>query len=165
MGFSKKSKLFDKTVPYNYKVSRDGVVNFLQQIASQMEVATRNHLKLNFFNRLKNYKKLLYLESNPDESQIKDSKLWTIVRDSVMAINKKFKVKHFSQRPISTKARGQSKEKGKSKEEDDKKKKEKIPTRYETSSNIIFETYWKMLQLLEKHSTSAESTEDLNEKK
>ena len=41
--------------------------------------------------------------SNPDESQIKDSKLWSIVRDGVIAINKKFKIKHFSRRPISTK--------------------------------------------------------------
>ena len=82
---------------------RDGLVNFLQEIASQIETATRNHLKLNFFRRLTNYKKLLYLVSNPDESQIKDSKLWSIVRDGVIAINKKFKIKHFSRRPISTK--------------------------------------------------------------
>ena len=111
-------------MPYNYKVSRDGVVNFLQEMASQMETATRNHLKLNFFRRLTNYKKLLYIVSNPEESQIKDSKLWRIVRDSVIAINKKFKVKHFSGRPITTnKTRGQNKDKGKEKEDEKKRKK------------------------------------------
>ena len=67
--FKKVQTIFDKTVSSNCKVSRDGVVNYLQQIASQMEVATRNHLKRNFFNRLKNYKKLLYIESNQEESQ------------------------------------------------------------------------------------------------
>ena len=143
----------------NYKVSSDGVVNFLQEIASQMETATRNHLKLNFFGRLKNYKKLLYQVSNPEESEIKDSKLWSIVRESVLAINKKFKIKHFSKRPITTK-------KDKSKEKDDeKKKKEKITTRYEMSSNIIFETYWKMLKLIEQHSTSAQYDESKKDKK
>ena len=43
---------------------------------------------------------------------------------SVIAINKKFKVKHFTRRPITTnKTRGQNKEKSKEKEDEKSKKK------------------------------------------
>ena len=41
--------------------------------------------------------------SNQEESKIKDSKLWTIVRDGLIAINRKFKIKYFSRRPIAAK--------------------------------------------------------------
>ena len=58
----------------DYRVSRDDMSHIVHEIAMSMSIAAKNHLKINFFNRLSKYKKLEYLINSDDPQKSKISK-------------------------------------------------------------------------------------------
>ena len=86
-----------KTAGHDYRVSRDGLSHVVNEIAQTMSIAAKNHLKINFFNRLTKYKKLEYLinSDDPQKSKISKYELWMRVKDQVLALNAMYKTECF----------------------------------------------------------------------
>ena len=105
-----------KAAGHDYRVSRDGMSHIVNEIAQSMSIAAKNHLKINFYNRLTKYKKLEYLINSDDPQKTKISKyeLWMRVRHQVIELNAMYKTECFyyvERKPRKEKADGKVKNK------------------------------------------------------
>ena len=98
-GFKETQKLFFSNCGELYKKDKSNMKSLMQQIALQMTISAKNHLRLNFYKRLKQYRMLEYLlECSFKDNDYTDSELSKATENTTTLEYRQYMIEYFSVR-------------------------------------------------------------------
>ena len=168
-GFKETQKLFFSQIGDTYKKDKSNMKSLMQQIALQMTIVAKKHLRSNFFNRLKKYRMLEYLlECGFEDKDYTHQELYKATVNTIILENRKFMTEFFAVAAENKKKTSVSEEINENcvdmllHENEEKNKKKALPyglqqkalddsakLNVRSKSYHIFEKYWQMLKLIE----------------